>query len=422
MGAVPELNFHYECAECRKIFHPGEYLLRCPGCRGVLLIKQELASRADELRALFDGVVTDMWKYAPLLPIRSPEERRSMKEGGTPLLPSSSLARQVNVPGLYFKNEIMNPTCSFKDRQVAVGLLKAVEMSCPSVAVISSGNVAASASALSARHGLRCLVFVPVSAPEEKLYQAAICGAQVVKVASESSAAIMDLVEEACRAGGCMHLSTAGSVNPFTVEGSKTIAYEIFEQCGRSMPEAILVPVGGGGLLGGLWSGLSDLRELGLLSSLPRCIGVQAAGCAPLVMAMERGMGPAEIMATPWKNPRTVAGGIADDILFDAHRALAAIRESGGAAVAVTDEEIVEAMRLLAAGEGIFAEPSGAVALAGLMKLHRQDPAALPKSACCLVTGSGLKDMKSARLAAASFKVIKPLLKEVRRIVESDGA
>lgn len=276
------------------------------------------------------------------------------------------------MPGLYFKNEIMNPTCSFKDRQVAVGILKAEEMSYPSVAVISSGNVAAAASALCARWGLHCLVFVPHNAPEEKLYQAAVCGARVVRVSTGSSSVIMGLVEEACRTVRCMHLSTAGSVNPFTVEGSKTIAYEIFEQSGRMMPEAIFVPVGGGGLLGGLWGGLCDLHEMGLIPSLPRCIGVQAAGCAPLVMAVERGMSPSEIMATPWEDPRTIAGGIADDILFDAHRALAAIRESGGTAVAVADGEILEAMRLLASGEGIFAEPSGAVALAGLMKLHRK--------------------------------------------------
>jgi threonine synthase len=212
----------------------------------VLLLKQELASRTGRLRKLFDLTVTDMWKYAPLLPVDVPNGIVTLGEGGTPLIRSHHLAEKMGLASLVLKNETTNPTGSFKDRQVAVGMHKALDLGKDTVTVISSGNVAASAAALAARLGLSCLVFVPSAAPDGKLIQAGICGARVFKVRTRSSSLIMELVEAACERTGWLHLSTAGSKNPFTVEGAKTIAYEIYEQGGGRFPTRCSSPSGAG--------------------------------------------------------------------------------------------------------------------------------------------------------------------------------
>jgi threonine synthase len=336
-----------------------------------------------------------------------------MGEGGTPLLPLPRLGEEQGIPWLLVKNETTNPTGSFKDRQVSVGVYKALERAVGTIAVISSGNVAAAAAAQSARHGLRCLVFVPTTVPVDKLLQAMSYGARVCQVSTDSSSEIMELVEQASREAGWVHLSTAGSGNPFSVEGAKTIAYEIYEQTRGGLPDTVLVPVGGGGLLGGVYSGFRDLMELGLIRELPELIGVQARGCAPLVRAMDESLGPREAMSRVWEDPRTVAGGIADDVLFDAHRALAALRESRGRAVAVSDEEILEAMGLLASREGLAAEPTGAVSVAGLLHLRRGGEIDPSRRICCLVTGAGFKDTTAVRQTLPALQTIEPRLTEI---------
>ena len=407
------MKYTYRCTGCGGVFGPKRFLPRCTECNSVLLIEPDLSDSKAELRGLFDGCITDMWKYASLLPVPAPVPGEGLGVGGTPLVVSRRIADACNVSSLVFKVEIPNPTGSFKDRQVAAGLRKAEEVGSDTVAVISSGNVAASASALAARYGLNCLVFVPSTAPAEKLTQSGVCGARVIRVDTESSSEVMGLVDEACRERGWMHLSTAGSINPFAVEGSKTIAYELFDQTGGKLPEAIFVPVGGGGLLGGLYRGFCDLVTLGLIEKSPRLVGVQAEGCAPLVRAITEGLDADRIMMEPWKDPKTVAGGIADDILFDAHRALPAVRESGGNAIAVADSDIMDAVSLLASREGIFAEPSGAVSLAGFMRLIAGEDREQYDDACCLITGSGLKDMDAARKICAPVIHVKPKLKDI---------
>jgi len=407
------MNYTYRCTGCGGVFGPERFLTRCEECSGVLLIEPDLAGDREGLTKLFDGSISDMWKYAPLLPVPAPGPGEGLFEGGTPLVISRRIAGECRASSLVFKVETANPTGSFKDRQVAVGIQKAMEIGVKTVAVISSGNVAAAASALAARYGLECLVFVPSTAPAEKLTQSGVTGARVIQVDTESSSVVMGLVDEACKERGWMHLSTAGSINPFAVEGSKTIAYELFDQAGGDLPEVIFVPVGGGGLLGGLYRGFLDLTALGLIEMPPRLVGVQAEGCAPLVRAIAEGLDADRIMAEPWKNPKTVAGGIADDILFDAHRALPAVRGSGGSAVAVTDEVIMEAVSLLASREGIFAEPSGAVSLAGLLRLLKEGDGRMYDNACCLVTGSGLKDMDAARRISRPVIRVQPKLNDI---------
>lgn len=456
--------YTYQCTRCGHVEPGPAFLATCPRCDGVLLIDTTVEGRREALRALFfpgraaragreaeaparaavpegaaapaeaDGpagsdATRSMWRYGALLPVSPPPPGRDLGEGGTPLLPAVSEDLTAGSPGrVYLKLETFNPTGAFKDRQVSVGLRKALELGTNTIAVLSSGNVAASAAAFAARNGLRCLVFVPETAPRDKLFQAVAHGALVCRVATTSSSELMDLVARACREAGWFHLSTAGSLNPFTVEGAKTIAYELFEQstqrpaplsvprlsaddgpAGPSLEKPtfdwVLVPVGGGGLLGGLWRGYVDISRIfgvPVRSVLPRLVAVQAEGCAPLVRAFREGWDADRALRTAWENPRTIAGGLADDIPFDAHRALEGLRDSGGTAVAVSDEEILDAMRLLATREGVLAEPSAAASVAGLVRLRRAGMIRPSDRVCCLVTGSGLKDTAAATTRVAA--------------------
>jgi threonine synthase len=181
---------------------------------------------------------------------------------------------------------------------------------------------------------------------------------------------------------------------PYNVEGSKTIAYELYHQTGGDLPDWIVAPVGGGGLLGGIWRGFLDLQRMGLLDRIPRMAGVQAAGCAPLKLAIERGTPFLDTLKNPWPNPKTIAGGIADDILFDGHTVLPAIRTTNGAAPVVTDDEIVAGELLLASAEGILCEPSCAVVIAALNQVAAVAPDA---RVCCVITGTGIKDLDAIR-------------------------
>jgi len=390
-------DFVVECSYCGSRF-ASEQDSSCANCGGPGVIRVDHAAVGkDRAHDILSGDPRDLWQYADLLPLRDRKHIVSLGEGGTRLIAAPRLGERVGIENLSLKNETTNPTGSFKDRQVAVGISRAVEIGADTVAVVSSGNVAAAAAAYAARAGLRCFVFVPEQAPEEKLVQVKMCGASARRMNTRSATEIFDEVIALCQEKGWYHLSTAGNCNPFNVEGAKTIAYELFAQCDGSLPDWIVCPVGGGGLLGAVWRGFRDIVELGLLRSIPRLVGVQAAGCAPLVRAIENGETPKEAVANRWDGPETVAGGIADDILFDAHTAIPALRETRGKAVAVSDEEILEAERLIALSEGIFCEPSGSVSVAGLKRLVEHGEVKEADGVCCLLTGAGVKDIASAK-------------------------
>jgi threonine synthase len=320
----------------------------------------------------------------------------SQGEGQTPLIDSPRLADRLGLGRLLLKNETVNPTGSFKDRQISFSISKAKECGARTLAVISSGNVAAAAASYSAIAGLKCVVFTPYNAPEEKLVQARMYGASFVRVNTLSSSEIFELVAEVCPEKGWDLLSTAGLYNPYHVEGAKTIAYELAQQC-PSMPDWVIAPVGGGGLIGALWRGFNELVSMGELQRPPAIVGVQSTLCTPLLDAIEKNLSAAEVVASPVQVGDTIAGAIADDILFDAYTALPAIRESGGRALSATDEEMLEAEVVLARTTGIFAEPASASTLAAIQKLRESGAIGESDSACCIITGSGFKDMASAK-------------------------
>ncbi len=355
-----------------------------------------------------------LWHYFDLLPVQSREHVVSLGEGATPLVAASRLAKRFGFAELLLKNEMGNPTGSFKDRQISVGISHAREIGADTVAVVSSGNVAAATAAYAARAGMKAVVLMHAHAGAGKMAQAAAYGAKVVRVESDAPSAVFNLCLEACKRWGWYHLSTAGMYEPYNVEGAKTIAYELYQQCGEVLPDCILAPVGGGGLLGGLWRGFLDLQRLGAISRLPKLVGVQASGCAPLRQAIEKGWSFRESLTHPWQNPKTVAGGIADDILFDGHTALPAIRATQGSVIAVDDDAIMAGRDLLAREEGLLCELTSAVVIAALSKVS---PMPSDARAGCLLTGNGIKETGLLTANASAFPAIPPDVSSLARIL-----
>ncbi len=375
----------YACGARDRVPMPMEPA-RCSRCGTPMGLSPSVPSPAD----LFDQDPRSMWDYASFLPVRDPAGVVTLGEGATPLVPAPRLGRRLGLAELRVKNEAANPTGSFKDRQVSVGVSCAREAGYRVAAVVSSGNVGVATAAYCARAGMRAVLFMHAHAGAGKIAQAAACGARVFRVASPSPDRVFTLCREACGRFGWAHLSTAGIYAPANVEGARTIAYELWRQYDGRLPDWIVVPVGGGGLLGGIWRGLLDLRRAGKIDRLPRLAGIQAAGCAPLVRALREGWTPLEALSRPWPHPETIAGGIADDILFDAHTVLPALRDTDGIALDVTDQAIREATLALAREEGLMAEPTAAAAFAALSRLAAMFPGS---RVCCLLTGHGLKDL-----------------------------
>jgi threonine synthase len=257
---------------------------------------------------------------------------------------------------------------------------------------------------------MKAVLLIHGHAAPGKIAQAAAYGATVLAVQSPSASGVFDLCLEACRAFGWYHLSTAGMYEPFNVEGAKTIAYEIYQQTNADLPDWIVAPVGGVGLLGGIWRGFLDLQRLGLIERPPKLVGVQASGCAPLTKAIENNTPFLETLKDPWPDPHTVAGGIADDILFDGHTVLPAIRRTGGAAIDVDDDAILAGQRRLAELEGLLCEPTAAVVIAALERLRG-------RRICAVLTGNGTKDLDAVRTWVKPPTRIEPSLDALRAAV-----
>lgn len=376
-----------------------------------------LAEKLDKrtLAARSPGV----WKYSELLPIRDKENVVSLEAGGTPLLKSSGLANEIGLRSLYLKDETRSPTGSFKDRSMTVGVSKAVEFGVETTVTASSGNAAAALAAHSAKAGLRCYAFVLESASEAKLAQIRLYGAQVmrVKAVEEGVDPTVQMLSMVVEKYGWYPCPSFGPFNPYQVEGPKTMAFEIAEQMDWNVPDWVLVPTGSGCLLAGLWKGFRDFRKLGFVDSSPRLVAVQPKGCAPIVRAFDQKKEPFEI--EPWGRPDTIAGGLTDVFPWDGDAALTALRETGGTAEAVSDKEILQAQRLLASREGIFAEPTGVASLAGLIKLVDKGVVKRDESVVVLVTGAGLKDPEIVTSQFRKAPTIRPAPKEFESVIQT---
>lgn len=398
------------CYGCGATARASDRGMTCGAC-GEPFAVRSLAKPPSEL---FSRPARNMWDYAPLLPVDRPDAALTLGEGATPLVEAPALARRLGCGRVLLKNEMSNPTGSFKDRQVAVGITHARELGYDTVAVVSSGNVACAAAAYAARAGMRAVLFMHGHAASGKVAQAMAYGARAIQVDVPSASAVFDLCIEACAQFGWYHLSTAGLYEPYNVEGAKTIAYELFQQTGGQLPEWVIAPVGGGGLLGGIWRGFLDLERLGIIERPPLLAGVQAAGCAPLPRAIREGQTFLQTLDEPWLEPKTIAGGIADDILFDGHTVLPAIRTTGGAALAVDDEAILDGLFELARTEGLLCEPTCATVIAGA---HDLPGVTEGSTVCCVLTGSGLKDLDALRPRVGPPERVACSIEAVRELV-----
>jgi len=331
-----------------------------------------------------------IWRYADLLPIRDRRLIPPLQVGWTPLYKADRLAHDLGLRYLWVKDDGRNPTASFKDRASAVGVVKAREL------------------------GLTTYIFVPETAPQAKIAQLLIFGSNVIMVRGTYDQAF-DLCLQASAEYGWYSRNTA--YNPYLSEGKKTAALEICEQLGWHAPDKIFVAVGDGCIIGGLWKGLKDLCALGFIDRMPQLMGVQAEGSAVLVKAWQEGT--EEI--TPIV-PKTLADSISVGIPRDRIKALRAVRETGGAYIAVSDEEILDAMRMLAQGVAVFAEPAGATGYAGLVKWIREGHIDPEERIVVLVTGNGLKDISSAIQATSEPYLIEPTMDDLRRLMDKIAA
>ena len=310
----------------------------------------------------------------------------TLGEGGTTLHRTTRLGELLGVKKLNVKNEGENPTGSFKDRGMTVGVSRAVEVKAKKVICASTGNTSASLAAYAAKAGLECIVIIPQGKIAlGKLVQAIAHGARVIQIEGyfdDALRAVLTVVKSNPK------LYLLNSVNPYRVEGQKTLAYEIWDQLEGDIPDTVIVPVGNAGNISAIWKGFQDLQEIGMISHPPRMIGIQAQGASPVTEAFKTGR--SEII--PIQHPETIATAIKIGSPASWKKALRAVRDSGGIMEAVTDDEILAAQRLLARLEGVFVEPASASSIAGMKKLIEVGLVGADERVTCVVTGHGLKD------------------------------
>ena len=377
---------YLECGMCGAAYGDTEQPWRTsPCCSKPLLARYELA----HLRGVFTpaalvGRAPTMWRYAEVLPVRDPEFRLTLGEGFTPLLESESLARELGVARVWLKDEGQNPTGSFKARGLGMAVARAWELGLDAVALPSAGNAGSAAAAYAAAAGMPAHVAVPMDTPKPILAEMRALGADLELVDGLITDAGARIAEGAAE-HGWFDVSTLKE--PYRVEGKKTMGYELFEQLGR-LPDVIIYPTGGGTGMVGMWKAFDEMEELGWIGAeRPRMVSVQSTGCAPIVRAWETGAEAAE----PWVGAETCASGLRVPQAIGDFLVLDAIRSSGGAAVAVTDDEMVDWVRRIGSRTGIFAAPEGgatAAAVPRLMELGHLHP---DEEVALFITGSGLK-------------------------------
>lgn len=380
---------HLECSLCGKTREAGVLHNLCE-CGGPLLVRYDLEkARQSWSRDWIASGPTSMWRYAPVLPVSKPGSIVSLGEGMTPLLHARGLGAAMGADQVWVKDEGINPTGSFKARGLSCAVSMLNELGVKKVAIPSAGNAASAMAAYAAAAGIEAHIFMPRDVPQANYIECKAFGAKVTLV----DGLISDcgrIVGERKDAEGWFDVSTLKE--PYRIEGKKTMGYEVAEQFRWELPDVIFYPAGGGVGLIGMWKAFDEMETLGWISTKrPKMICVQAAGCAPVVRAFERGESRAEF----WQNAETAAAGLRVPKPLGDFLMLDAIRKSGGTAIAITDEEMLAAGAQLGAADGIFAAPEGAACVAALQKLF--DNGFLSKSERVVIynTGAGLKYLEA---------------------------
>ena len=369
------------CIGCGAEYSPDEVIYRCRKCNHLLAVKYDLDS-LNISRAEWDRRPMKLWRYRELLPVAG--EPVSLQEGGTPLYHMKRLGEELGLKHLYAKHEGMNPSGSFKDRGMTVGVSMALQLGMKQVACASTGNTSASLAAYAAKAGVPAVVLLPAGKVAlGKVAQALMHGAKVIAIRDNFDRAL-EMVHDLCLSEGIYLLN---SVNPYRLEGQKTIGLETVDQLG-DVPDRMVLPVGNAGNISAVHKGLGELIELGFIDRMPMMTGIQAAGSQPVVEAIAGNL--PEVI--PDKDPETIATAIRIGAPVNAEKALRAIRETGGTADSVTDEEILAMQRDLARKEGIGVEPASAASVAGIKKMVEDGRIDPDERIVCVVTGHLLKD------------------------------
>jgi len=393
-----------KCISCGEEYDVNEIIYTCKKCDSTL----EVIYNPEVSKEIFNCRKSTMWKYKEFLPV---DESKivTLDEGGTPFCRCNKLGDKLGID-LYVKVEGSNPTGSFKDRGMSVGITKAVELGVNTVGCASTGNTSASLAAYAARAGKRCIVLLPSGKVAlGKLAQAMFHGAEVISVRGNFDEALETITSLALE--GQLYL--LNSVNPFRLEGQKTIGFEIVDDLGWKSPDRIILPVGNAGNISAIWKGIKEFHEAGFMDDLPMMTGIQAEGAAPIVNAVRKGKNSIE----PVTNPETIATAIRIGAPVSAQKALRAIYESNGFAETVTDDEILNAQKLLARTEGIGVEPASAASIAGLLKLADNGEIDKGEQVVCIVTGHLLKDPNTAINACVEPLEIDADVKTLSKII-----
>ncbi len=407
----------------------------CPACGGNLDVtyQYDLLKKEVGRARMVHGGRPDIFRYAPLLPVSRLELAPAVRVGMTPLYHAERLGESVGLRHLFLKDDGLNPSASFKDRAGAVALVRAREVGAQVVCGASTGNAGSSMACLCASVGMPCVIFVPAKAPPAKIAQLLVFGAKVLAVRGTYDDAF-DLCLKVSAQRGWFNRNTGH--NPFTREGKKTCSFEICEQLGWKAPDRVIVPTGDGNIISGIWKGMKDLHEVGLIDRLPKIDCAQSSCSAAIgnaVRKLETEGGKTEDGRRKTERPnwskvrikpvkaKTVADSICVDKPRDGLAGVRAVIESGGRAFAVPDEEILAAIPDLARGAGVFAEPAAACAWACLKRMAQEGDIGRDERVVCLITGNGLKDVGSARKAAGEPMVIDANLKAAANALKTLG-
>ncbi|WP_423751482.1 threonine synthase [Salinirarus marinus] len=394
-----------ECIVCGETYDADQIVYTCPnheGVRGILEVQYDYDAVLDAFDAELDGSIPSQWKYRAFLPVHDDAEAVTLHEGGTELYDAPNLSSELGVETVV-KDDGRCPTGVLKDRASSIAVTKARRAGRDVVTCASTGNAAASLAGYAARAGMDARIFVPAAAPESKLAQPLVYGADVLAVNGTYDEAY-DLSLEATEAFGWYNRNAA--INPFQVEGKRTVGHELAEQTRTDPPDWVVFSMGDGCTIYGGWKGFREFSELGFVDDAPRMLGVQAEGASAIHDAFHEHDGVDDVADT-----------LADSIAVGAPRntlkACKALSESDGTSVVVSDDEILDAESTLGRTEGIYAEPAGAAPVAGVRKALDEEIVAPDETVCVVVTGNGLKDTESARAAADDVHYVDPVLDDV---------
>lgn len=395
---------YLECVNCNKHYKAEKGRYTCDDC-GLTLGILDVVYDYDYIKSkiskesLANNKDYSMWRYEPFMAVEENGPKGKLRVGWSPLYKSDDLAKEIGLNTLYIKDDGINPTASLKDRASSIAVAKALEEGADVICCSSTGNAASSTAGNAASVGIKSVIFVPGRAPQGKVAQLKIFGANVISVQG-SYEETFKLSAEAIVKYGWYNRNAA--VNPYCVEGKKTVSIETCEQMNWEVPDWIVFSVGDGCTIAGAYKGYVDLYKAGFISKLPRVAGIQAVCCAPLANAW--------IEKRDWKpeEENTIADSIAVGVPRNAVKAIRAVEASNGVWETVTDEEILDAMRFMGKHSGVFGEPAGCAGMAGLKKLVVNGVIKKNESVVCAVTGNGLKDVKNAIEAAGEPIKVEP--------------